>query len=175
MAYIPEKSLHMQMLTQRRVPKLYLETTVFNFFFFGKDGKKQQDTHMLFEAIKKGKYEVFSSQLVYDEIAKDKSNRKNNMKELVDKYILNILDYDKKVYELADKYVKSGIMPVKYIRDAWHIATATVNRLDFVVSFNMNHIVKHKTMIGTGFTNLQYGYRQIGLCTPTEVVEYGQK
>jgi hypothetical protein len=56
--------------------------------------------------------------------------------------------------------------------DAQHIAAATINKLDFVVSFNLGHIVKPKTMIGTGFANLHHGYHQVGLCSPLEVIDY---
>ena len=44
--------------------------------------------------------------------------------------------------------------------------------IDFVISFNQGHIVKTKTMIGAGFVNLRQGFRQIGISTPTEVLEY---
>ena len=156
------------------VPKLYLETTVFNFYFVEKEVKKQQDTLKMFDSIKRGNHEAFISKYVYEEIVKDTPIKYQKMKELIDKYVLNILDYDRQVIDLADIYVKNGIIPAKYIRDALHIAAATINKLDFVVSFNMGHIVKPKTMIGTGFVNLSHGYRQIGLCTPTEVIDYGQ-
>jgi hypothetical protein len=73
---------------------------------------------------------------------------------------------------LADIYITRGIIPAKFDDDALHIATATVNNIDFVISFNQGHIVKVKTMIGAGFINLHEGYRQIGLSIPTEVTEY---
>ena len=76
------------------------------------------------------------------------------------------------VTRIADIYIKKGIIPEKYSEDALNIAIATVNNLDFVISYNLGHIVKTKTMIGTGLTNLREGYRQIGLSTPTEVLEY---
>ena len=159
----------------RCIPKLYFETTVFNFYFAQKESKKRQDTLKLFNAIGRKDYEVFTSEHVYDEIVKDTPEKYLKMKLLIDKYVNNILNFDQKVLNMADIYVKNGIIPVKYFRDAQHIAMATVNGLDFVVSFNMGHIVKVKTMIGTGFVNLVNGYRQIGLCTPTEVMDYGQK
>ena len=73
---------------------------------------------------------------------------------------------------MAGIYIEKGIIPEKFIDDAVHIATATVNNLDFVISYNLGHIVKTKTMIGVGIANLREGYRQIGLATPTEVLEY---
>ncbi|MDR3325644.1 MAG: hypothetical protein LBS82_06655 [Spirochaetaceae bacterium] len=57
-------------------------------------------------------------------------------------------------------YVEKHIIPSKSRDDGLHIAVATVNDLDFVVSCNMGHIDKRKTMIGTGFINLRAGYEQ---------------
>ena len=147
---------------------------MFNFYFVEKDGKKQQDTVKLFEAIQRETYEVFTSKYVHHEIAGDTPVRYKKMKKLIDEYVQSILDFDQRVLNLADIYIKNGIIPEKFVRDAHHIAMATVNRLDFVVSYNMGHIVKLKTMIGTGFTNIYHGYQKIGLCTPSEVVEYGR-
>jgi predicted nucleic acid-binding protein len=154
------------------VPKIYLETTVFNFYYLEKSGKKKDDTHKLFEAIKKGKYKVYTSWYVHKEIAKDSPEKYKKMNGLIEKYIPNMLSFSDEVDELAMVYVEKGIIPAKYMSDARHIAAATINKLDFVVSFNFGHIVKPKTMIGAGFANLHHGYRHIGLCTPSEVIEY---
>jgi hypothetical protein len=69
-------------------------------------------------------------------------------------------------------YVEKHIIPPKSRNDGLHIAVATVNNLDFVVSCNMGHIDKRKTMIGTGFINLRTGYKNIGICSTMEVIEY---
>ncbi|GHV65379.1 hypothetical protein AGMMS49587_19540 [Spirochaetia bacterium] len=156
----------------RYIPKLYLETTIFNFYYVDKDSKKKDDTHKLFDAIKKGKYEVYTSWYVQDEIARDAPEKYKKMQSLLEKYAQDIVSFNDEADDLAEIYIKNKIIPLKYKTDALHIATATVNRLDFVVSFNFGHIVKPKTMIGAGFANLHRGYRQIGLCTPTEVLEY---
>ncbi|MDR0877427.1 MAG: hypothetical protein LBN21_05195 [Treponema sp.] len=154
------------------IPKLYLETTVFNFYYAEKDSKKKEDTHKLFDAIKKGKYEVYTSWFVQNEIARDTPEKYKKMQELLEKYAQKTVSFNKEASTLAEIYIKNQIIPLKYRTDALHIATATVNNLDFVISFNFGHIVKPKTMIGTGFANLHDGYRQIGLSTPTEVIEY---
>ncbi|GHV46216.1 hypothetical protein AGMMS49546_33790 [Spirochaetia bacterium] len=156
----------------RYIPKLYLETTIFNFYYVDKDSKKKDDTHKLFDAIKKGKYEVYTSWYVQDEIARDTPEKYEKMRSLLEKYAQPTVSFNEEASALAEIYIKNRIIPLKYRTDALHIATATVNRLDFVVSFNFGHIVKPKTMIGAGFANLHHGYRQIGLCTPTEVLEY---
>lgn len=48
----------------RYVPKICLETTVFNFYFLDKDGAKKNDIRKLFQVIKKGKYEVYAFQYI---------------------------------------------------------------------------------------------------------------
>ena len=73
--------------------------------------------------------------------------------------------------KLADLYVAEGIITERYVTDGVHIATAAVNDLDFIVSFNFQHIVKRKTIILTEAVNLREGYRRVGIFSPTEVIE----
>jgi predicted nucleic acid-binding protein len=154
------------------IPKLFLETTVFNFYFETKQGQKQTDAIRLFEEIAGGKYEAYTSKAVIDEIKAASKEKAEKMKTLSKKYIKRVIRPSPEAKRIADIYVKKGIIPLKFWADALHIATATVNKLDFVVSYNLGHIVKTKTMIGTGLANLREGYRQIGLSTPTEVIDY---
>jgi len=154
------------------IPKLFLETTVFNFYFEGKQGQKQTDAIRLFEEIARGKYEAYTSKAVMYEIKDASAEKAEKMKALSKKYIKRVIRPSPEAERMADIYVKKGIIPLKFKTDALHIATAAINKLDFVVSFNQGHIVKTKTMIGTGLANLREGYRQVGLSTPTEVLDY---
>jgi hypothetical protein len=73
---------------------------------------------------------------------------------------------------LANIYVQSGIIPARFATDALHIATATINNIDFIVSLNFQHIVKHKTIIETEVINAREGYKRIFIHTPAEVINY---
>jgi predicted nucleic acid-binding protein len=154
------------------IPRLFLETTVFNFYFEVKQGQKQTDAIRLFEEIAGGRYEAYTSKAVIDEIKAASREKAEKMKTLSKKYIKRVIRSSPEAERMADIYVKKGIIPLKFSADAIHIATATIKKLDFVVSYNLGHIVKTKTMIGTGLANLREGYRQIGLSTPTEVLDY---
>jgi protein-arginine kinase len=94
------------------------------------------------------------------------------MNGLLQKYFENVIIPLPEAKRLAYVYIAKGIIPEKFIDDAIHIATAATNKLDFVISRNQGHIIKTKTMIGTGLANLREGYKQIGLSTPTEVLSY---
>ena len=153
-------------------PKLFIETSVFNFYFEGKQGQKQKDAIWLFEAIAKGTYEAYTSEAVIKELRSASGEKFTQMNALSKLYFKMTLEPSLEAKRMANIYIAKGIIPAKFRIDALHIATAVVNSLDFVISFNYGHIVKTKTMIGAGLANLREGYRQIGLCTPTEVLEY---
>ena len=159
-------------MTTKYIPKLFIETTVFNFYFEGKQGQKQKDTIRLFEEIAKGKYEAYTSNAVIKELKGSSEEKFEKMKGLSEKYIKEVIVPSPEAKRLAGVYIAKGVVSVKSKEDALLIATAAVNNIDFVISYNQGHIVKTKTMIGTGLANLHEGYRQIGLATPTEVLEY---
>jgi predicted nucleic acid-binding protein len=156
------------------VPKLFLETSVFNFYVDGKQGQKRQETQKLFAAIKAGKYEAYTSTAVIKELKRAPKAKYDAMNALVERYVKESFEPDDDAKYLAAKYVENHIIPPKFRDDGLHIAVAAVNDLDFVVSCNMRHIDKRKTMIGTGFINLRAGYKNIGICSSMEVIEYDQ-
>jgi hypothetical protein len=47
------------------------------------------------------------------------------------------LNIDDKAKKLADRYVQSEIIPLRFKNDALHIAIAVVNNMDVLVSWNM--------------------------------------
>jgi hypothetical protein len=155
------------------IPKLYLETTMFNFFFYGKAKEKQVYTKRLFDDIAAGKYEPYTSDYVMNEIRRASNEKFDSMRSLFDKYKITVLHDSDEIERLGAIYVSKGIIPEKYKDDAIHIAAATVNELDFVLSYNYNHIVKLKTIIGTGLVNRMEGRPQVGLSTPKEILDYG--
>ena len=70
----------------------------------------------------------------------------------------------------ADIYISENILPIKYRTDGLHIAIATVNDLDMIISMNFQHIVKRKTIKMTATTNSLNGYRAIEIYAPMEVI-----
>ncbi len=154
-----------------RIPKVYLETSVFNFVFADDAPDKRQDTLKMFEEIKEGKYYPFTSNYVLQELLLATEPKKSQMVELIEKYDIVFLPASAEAERLADIYVKEGIIPAKYSTDGVHIAMATVNDLDFIVSFNFKHIVKRKTILMTEAVNISEGYKRVGIFSPTEVIE----
>jgi hypothetical protein len=145
---------------------------VFNFYFADDSPDKRDDTIRLFEEIRQGKYEPYTSLFVVAELQAAPEPKRSRMLDLISQYSVTALPGDDESRRIAGLYVADGIIPEKYLTDALHIAATTVNDLDFIVSYNFRHIVKLKTITLTEIVNLRENYRKIGIYSPTEVIEY---
>ena len=156
-----------------RIPTIYLETTIFNFPFADDAPQYRADTKRLFAEIKAGKLRPFTSEYVARELENTKDAGKlAQMKALITDYGVTVIPASDEVERLAGVYIKTGIIPEKYEADAYHIAAATVAGLDFVVSLNFRHIVKHKTIIETEIINAREGFKRVFIHTPAEVIDH---
>ena len=153
-----------------RKPKIYLETTVFN-HYFDTDREAHAATVKLFEEIQAGKYEAYTSAYVVDELVDAEEPKRSNMLSLITEYSIKILNYSNEARELADMYVKEGVIPPRFTYDALHIAVATTNDLEYVFSLNFKHINKVKTKTMTSVINIRESYRPVTIASPMEVME----
>ena len=83
-------------------------------------------------------------------------------------YIENVF-LTKEAEKLAQNYIDERVVGIKHIADAQHIAIASVERVDILVSWNFKHLVKRKTRIGVNLINLKNGYRSIEILAPPEL------
>ena len=153
-----------------RTPKIYLETTMFN-YYFEPERDAHPDTVKLFEEIRAGKYQAFTSTYAIDELERAPEDKYRRMMTLIGNYGIAVLDQSDEANNLATLYQEQGILPARNTTDARHIAVATVNDLDMILSLNFEHIVRKKTVVMTGSLNVQLGYRPIDIRSPMEVVD----
>ena len=96
-----------------RTPKIYLETTLFN-FYFDEDRDAHADTVKLFENIASGKYLAFTSAYVVDELESAPCEKREQMIALIKRYGITVLSLNREAEQLADAYVAQGVIPLKY-------------------------------------------------------------
>ena len=75
---------------------------------------------------------------------------------------------------LADKYIAERVVGQTSLVDCRHIAIATINQADFLVSWNFKHIVNVHRIRGYNAINMLMGYPVIDIRTPAEVIDYEQ-
>jgi predicted nucleic acid-binding protein len=139
---------------------------MFNFYFDENPVNeiKKQNARGLFEKIKEGEYIPYTSIYVLNEINQNKNEEeRQKMISLVGQFEIVILDTNAMVEQLAAIYVERQVIPLKYAPDALHIATTTVFELDYIVSYNFEHIVKNKTVAMVADINFRQNYKAIGI------------
>jgi len=151
--------------------KVYLETTMFN-YYFDTTKNAQPATVAFFKAIRIGQFEGYTSVYTYKELDRAPEPQRTNMLNLIDKYNIEVLDTSDEVLQLANNYITNNVIPKKKKLDALHIAVASANELDIILSYNFKHINKLKTKILVPATNLIFGYRNIVIAQPEEVIDF---
>jgi predicted nucleic acid-binding protein len=152
-------------------PKIYLETTIFNFPFADDATQYRADTLRLFEEIKAGKFEPYTSEYVIRELdAAANEDKRARMKKLIEDYDVIFLRQSDETERLAAVYIAEKAVKPSYPTDALHIAATAVYGLDFIVSLNFQHILRRKTIELTELINYRMGYKKVGIYSPGEVI-----
>ncbi len=150
--------------------QLYLETSVWNFYFADDAPEKKEITLIFFDKIKQGEYEIFISETVIKEIGKADSNKRQLLLEIIKKYRPKELVINEKVLSLAQRYVIEGVLSANQMEDAVHAAVATVFEMDALISWNLKHLANFRKMEMINGINMKEGYlKRLELITPMEV------
>lgn len=86
--------------------RIYLDTSVLNFFFEERDLEKANSTKDLFGEIRIGRYRAFISDLVLREIGKTPDLRRKELLALIRTYQFPQVGVTGECLALADKYMK---------------------------------------------------------------------
>lgn len=73
---------------------------------------------------------------------------------------------------LAQTYVNEKVVGETSLDDCLHIATATLNKVDMLVSWNFKHIVNVYRIRGYNSINLRLGFTTLEIRSPKEIVNY---
>lgn len=82
-----------------------------------------------------------------------------------------VLDLTEEARDLARKLVGPGKIPPKYYGDALHVAVATVNGLEFLLTWNLRHIANATLRRVYEEVIRSEGYDPPVVCTPEELLK----
>ena len=151
--------------------KCYIDTSVLNFLFTEDDIAKRNVTIRFFDQLDIISDQVCISDEVIREVRASSEPRRSQLEKLIEKIDPILLEINTEVDELSNRYIAEGIIPERFGSDAIHIAVATINGIDAVISWNFKHIVKLKTRVMVNAVNILMGYHEIEICSPEEVIE----
>ena len=147
-------------------PRLYFDTSVFGGIY---DEEFEEISLMLFEKVKLGKIICVYSDLSVTELKNAPENVRNYFLALPKEH-MEFVEVTEEAYILADKYLAEKVVGQTNADDCRHIATATINKVDYLVSWNFKHIVNVFRIRGYNSVNLRSGYMQLDIRSPKEIV-----
>jgi len=152
-------------------PRLYFDTSVFGGVF---DEEFQSDTQKLFDMAFDGQIVCIYSDLTISEL--------ENAPQIVKDYFINLpkevlekVEVTEEGKNLAEKYIAEKVVGRSSFDDCLHIATATLNKVDYLISWNFKHIVNIFRIRGYNSINIREGYQQLDIRSPKDIIGYGNE
>jgi len=149
-----------------RIAKIYLDTSVFGGYY---DTDFEEDTQILFEKIKLGQFKVVYSTTTEDELLAAPERVQELLSNLAETSKTRV-ELTEEAVNLADSYLAGNVVGITSRSDCFHIAMATINEVDILVSWNFKHIVNVKRIRGYNAVNLKLGYKTIDIRSPKEII-----
>jgi predicted nucleic acid-binding protein len=147
--------------------RIYIDTSVVGGFY---DKEFEEPTKDFFRKVEKGQMTLVISELLEAELLRAPVNVRNHLH----KYSLTQIERVELTEEakvLADRYIAERVVGETSKADCQHIAIATLNKVDVLVSWNFRHIVNLKRIRGYNSVNLKCNYAMLEIRTPKEILE----
>jgi predicted nucleic acid-binding protein len=148
--------------------KFYFDTSVFGGVY---DKEFEEETLQLFERVKLGKIICMYSDLTETELHNAPENVRTYFKSLPKENTERVF-VNAEIIELATKYIEEKVVGKTSFDDCLHIATATLNKADILISWNFKHIVNVYRIRGYNSINLRMNYLSLEIRSPKEIIEY---
>ena len=150
-------------------PRIYVDTSVTGGCF---DDEFEEYSNQLFKEFISRKKRLVISDLALFEL----EGAPENVKEVLNKVPEDGIEYvflNEESISLANAYLKEGVIAENSLSDARHIAIATVEKVDVLVSWNFKHIVNLNRIHLINSVNLKLGHPILEIRSPMEVVYEG--
>jgi predicted nucleic acid-binding protein len=135
-------------------PRLYFDTSVFGGVY---DEEFEEITILLFEKVKLGQIICVYSDLSVAEL-KNAPEKVRSYFEKLPKENMEFVQVTEEAFKLAEMYLDEKVVGKTSADDCRHIATATLYKVDYLISWNFKHIVNVFRIRGYNAVNLRNGY-----------------
>ncbi len=149
--------------------RIYLDTSVFGGNF---DIEFEEFTKPLFARIRNGEFTLLLSAVLQTELEPSPEQVINLVQEL-NSGNTEFLEENEEALDLATEYIAEKVVGQTSYADCLHIALATINRADLLVSWNFKHIVNIERIRGYNSINIKNGYKQLEIRSPRDLMDYG--
>lgn len=117
-------------------------------------------------------FDIFVSELVHEEIARGDTDAVDRRLAAIERFpVLAVTD---EATELAAVYLQDMTLPERASADALHLALATLNGMDYLLTWNCRHIARGSVKRALPLINAARGFGSPTICTPEELL-YGDE
>jgi hypothetical protein len=148
------------------VQRFYFDTSVFGGIF---DEEFETESQLLFDMVHNGSVRCVYSELSEKELQNAPERVKAFFQEL-NSAQLERIQITEECYQLAKMYIDEKVVGLTSFDDCLHIAAATLNKVDILVSWNFKHIVNIFRIRGYNSVNLKLGHGTLEIRSPREIV-----
>lgn len=152
-------------------PKVYVETTIISYLAArpSRDlivAARQQLTVEWWQSRRDG-FDLYVSQAVTDEAASGDPDAASRRGALLAG--LPVLEPSTEIDRLAETLLSEGAIPRNAVVDAFHVAYAALNRIDYLLTWNITHIANAALRARIEMTCRRHGVSLPIICTPEEL------
>lgn len=148
-----------------------METSAWNYYFADDTPNEREITREFFSLVDKQIFDIYFSEVVIEEINRAQEPKKGELFKLIQRCSPVNLELTSEAKELAQRYLQEGIVPPRKKEDAAHVAIATVEEMDVVISWNYRHLANIRKAELFNSVNLAQGYtKRIEILTPMGVI-----
>lgn len=150
---------------------VYLETTIVSYLTARISGNlvvagHQQLTRLWWEQ-QMSRFNVFISDFVISEASAGDPNASRKRLDIIKG--IPVLGGSTEIESLGLNFLKNGGIPPKEAIDAFHIATATIHKIDYLMTWNCTHIANATIRSYLALEADKAGFRLPIICTPEEL------
>lgn len=152
-------------------PTIYLDSSVPSYWLPQGDDPILHARHLLTRhwwEEELPRFSAFISQVVLEELGRGDPERAARRLELVESFAL--LDIDEEVERAATFYAKNFALPTNDLRDAFHLAAASVHEMDYLVTWNFTHLANASKRTHIEVLNRRLHLPTPVICTPEELI-----
>ena len=153
-------------------PKVYLETSVISYLTSRPSrnlivAANQQITQEWWQ-LRRQDFDLHISQLVVQEASAGNEHEAERRLRAIANVPLLALNEEAVVF--AEQLVRKGPLPQNAVEDALHIAVATLNGMDYLLTWNFKHIANATMRYQIERICRMVGYEPPIICTPQELL-----
>lgn len=151
-------------------PTVYLDSTVPSYWLAQGSDPILHARHLLTRrwwSDEIGRFQPFVSQLVLEELSAGDRERAAQRLGLIAKFPLLRISHE--VEAAAQFYIDHVAMPKKDLRDAFHLALASVYSVEYLVTWNYSHLANASKRKHIAVLNQRLSLHNPIICTPEEL------